>query len=271
MDKPANLVFSDEATFTFLRGEILIPFGVITSVLIAALITIRPPLTELALPFFSMIGAWLAWVGLFVLIAWGYRLGEKRAINRLFSGEIWECWQFPSSVWQAQVDRHCNLISPKDEGIKAYLGAVYSSIIGLIFSIIMIVVGFFAVNDPLVKTALWVGAGIVFLLFLGAGLFQPLFAKYKADRYRRKALQITEPRVWFGSEGVYHEALGHTSLKDLHKVTDQTKSRQAIQFTLMVSSDTYDDLVKTAFPVPHGYEDRASRLVLRYRAERLQS
>jgi hypothetical protein len=109
----------------------------------------------------------------------------------------------------------------------------------------------------------------VFLLFVGAGLFQPLAERYKADKYRRKALRFPEPRIWFGPKDVYHEALGHTSLKELHRVTDQTRSRKAIQFTVEVSSESYVDLVKIRFPVPDGYEERAARLVLRYRNVRL--
>ena len=96
MDKPSNLVFSDEATFTFLRGELLIPLVVIASGFTAALVTYEDILASLALPGAVMSGAWLGWVGIFVLIAWGHRSQEKRSINRLFEAEIWECWQFSS-------------------------------------------------------------------------------------------------------------------------------------------------------------------------------
>jgi hypothetical protein len=269
MDKPTNLAFSDEATFTFFRAEILIPFVTIISGFVAALVTSKGPLAELALPCAAMSVSWLGWVGVFVLIAWGHRFSEKRSINRMFAGEIWECWQFSSSAWQALVEAHCNLISPKEEGLKVYIGAVYSSIVGIIIAIILIAVGMFAVEESEIKTMFWIIAGVVFLLFLGAGLFQPMVARYKADRYRRKALRIAEPRVWFASNGVYHEALGHTSLKDLNKITDHTRSRKAIQFTLVVSTDSSDDLVAIRFPVPSGCEDRAGRLVRRYRTERL--
>ncbi|MGB2962394.1 MAG: hypothetical protein WBB69_00220 [Anaerolineales bacterium] len=269
MDKPTNLAFSDEATFTFLRGEILIPFVTIASVFIAVLVTSEDPFTGLALPAAAMSAAWLGWAGLFVLIAWGHRFWEKYLINRMFAGEIWECWQFSSTEWQAQVEGVCNLISPKDEGLEAYIGAVYSSIFGIVIALIMILVTIFAVEETETKIALRIGAVIVFLLFLGAGLFQPMIDRYRADRYRRKALQIAEPRVWFAFDGIYHETLGHTSLKDLNKITDQTRSRKAIQFTLVVSTDSADDLVKIPFPVPSGCEERAGRLVRRYRQERL--
>lgn len=208
-------------------------------------------------------------MGGFGTVALGHRLFEKRAINRMFRGEIWECWQFSSADWGAQVESVCNLISPRDEGLEAYMGAVYSSIFGIVAALIMIIITIFIDRDSETKNMLRITAGIVFLMFLGAGLFQPMVAKYKANRYRRKAMQIAEPRVWYASQGVYHEALGHTSLKDLHKVTDQTKTRKAIQFTIEVSSDSYDDLVKLRFPVPPGCEERAGNLVRRYRTERL--
>ena len=268
MDKPATLAFSDQATFTLFRFENLIFFVILTSGFIAALVT-GAPLAELALPGVAMGGIGLIVIGIFVLIAWGHRLWEKFLINRMFVGEIWECWQFSSSAWQALVEAECNLISPKDEGLEAYKGAIYSSFFGIVFAIILIAFGMFAIEEPEIKTMMWVIALIVFLLFLGVGLFQPMVAKNNADRYRRKALWVAEPRVWFAFDGIYHETLGHTSLKDLNKATDQTKSRRTIQFTLVVSTDSSDDLVKIPFPVPSGCEERAGRLVRRYRQERI--
>lgn len=269
MDKPTNLAFSEEATFTFFRAEILIFIVIVISGFIAALVISDGSLAELALPGAVMSAVCLGWTGIFVLIARGHRVREKYLIDRMFEGEIWECWQFPSSEWQKLVEAESNLISPKDEGLVAYLGAVYSSIFGIVFAVIIIAIGIFAFDDPEIKTMMWAIALIVFLLFLGAGLFQPLVDRYRADRYRRKALQITEPRVWFASNGIYHEALGHTSLKELHKVTDQTRSRKAIQFTLEVSSESSTDLMAIPFPVPSGCEERAGRLVRRFRQERL--
>jgi hypothetical protein len=269
MDRPAKLAFSDEATFTFLRGKILIPVLIGISVFIVSLVTTDATLTDLALPFGAMTVGWLGWTALFGLIALGHLLWEKFAINRIFAGEIWECWQFSSQAWQARVEAQCNLISPKNEGLSAYAGAVYSSIVGIIIAIILIAVGMFAIEEPEIKIGMWFGAGAVFLLFLGAGLSQPMIARYKANHYRRKCLRVAQPRVWFASDGIYHEALGHTSLKELVKVTDQTRSRKTIQFTLAVSTESSTDLVAIPFPVPSGYEERAGRLVRRYRQERL--
>ena len=268
MDKPTKLTFSEEATFTYIQGVVLIPLITIISIFVLVLVTTDATLAELTLSFIGTSGLIFVIVGIYGSVVLGHRLFEKRAINCMFSGEIWERWQFSSSDWQHQVESVCNLISPRDEGWEAYTGAIYSSIIGLILAIILIIITFFAVDDPEIKIALYIAAGFVFLLIAGIGLFQPLAAKYRANRYRRKTLKFPEPRVWFGPEGIYHEALGYTSLKELHRVTDQTKSRNAIQFTLVVSSDTYDDLVKIRFPVPPGCEERAGILVRRYRQER---
>lgn len=62
----------------------------------------------------------------------------------------------------------------------------------------------------------------------------------------------------------------YTSLKDLIKVTDQTRSRKILQFTLEVSSDTSTCPVAYPFPVPAGCEERARILARRYRKERLK-
>ena len=269
IDKPAKLAFSDEASFTLARGIILMPSIIIIPTFILAFVTTDATLGDLALPCAVISVGWFGWIGLQGIIAFGYRIGEIRAINRIFAGEIWECWQFRSSEWQALVEAESNLISPKDEGLKAYVGAVYSSIVGIILAIIMITVGIFAIDEPDVKTGMWIGAVAVFLLLLGIGLFQPTIARYNAYRYRRKALRVLEPRVWFASDGIYHETLGHTSLKEIEKITDQTRTRKAIRFTLSFSTDSSISSVSYPLPVPAGCEERASRLVHRYRQERL--
>ena len=271
MKKPAKLAFSDEATFKLTRGFVLIPFGIITFVFVLVLVTTDATLSELVIPCVGTSGLGFIIGGGSGIVALGYRIAELRAINRMFAGEIWECWQFRSSEWQALVEAECNLISPKDEGLEAYVGAVYSSIFGIILAIILIAVGAFAMDEPALKSMMWIIAAAVFLLLLGIGLFQPMVARYNANRYRRKCLLVAEPRVWFASGDIYHEALGHTSLKELEKVTDQTRSRKAIQFTLEVSTKSSTYLVSIPFPVPAGCEERAGKLVRRYRYERLHN
>jgi len=271
MDKPTNLAFSDYATFRFFRAEIMFFIGLIASALILARVTSDEPLASVTLSEAVMSGLCPVWVGVFVVGAWGYRVWEKISINRMFRGEIWECWQLSSSEWKSKVEAVCNLMSPVDEGKETYSGVIASSIIGLVLGLILFAVSIFAVKDPVVKIPMRYAAVGLFLFMIGVGFFQPMVEKNNADRYRRKALKFPEPRIWFGPKGIYHEALGHTSLKELHKVTDQTKSREAIQFTLVVSTESSDDLVKIRFPVPSGCEERASRLVRRYRTERLHT
>ena len=269
MNKPAKLAFSDEASFRLDRGIVLGPFVIIIFVFVLVLIIENPPLTELALPWAAMSVGWLGWVGLLGIVALGHRIAEIHGINRIFAGEIWECWQFHASEWHALVEAECNLISPKDEGTEVYIGAVYSSIVGIIIAIIIVAVSAFAIDDPEVKSIMRITGVGVFLLLLGIGLFQPMVDRNNANCYRRKALHVAEPRVWFASDGIYHETLGHTSLKELIKITDQTRSRKAIKCTLKISSDDSSDLVICRFPVPTGCEERAGRLARRYRQERL--
>jgi hypothetical protein len=271
MIKPTKLVFTDEATFTLVKGIVWVPLAVIAFGFGLALVTTDATLVDLALPIAVLSFVWLFWVALLAVVAWVRRMGERGAIKRMFAGEIWECWQFRSAEWQVLVESESNLIHPKDEGLKAYVGAVYSAILGAIIAIILVAVGVFVIDDPDTKTAMWIAAIAVFVLLLAIGLFQPVMARYEAYRYHRKALRVSEPHVWFASDGIYDEALGYTSLKDLEKVTDQTRSRKAIQFTLTVSTDTSDSSVAYPFPVPGGYEERAGKLVRRYRQERLGS
>ena len=270
MNKPAKLAFSDEATFRLDRGIVLVPFAFITFVFILVLIIENPPLTVLALPWAAMNVGWLGWVGLLSIVTLGHRIAEIWGINRIFAAEVWECWQFRSSEWKALVEAECNLINPKDEGQNPYAAVINSSIFGAILALIMFAVVQFAVKDPDVKPMLQFTAVGIFLLLVGIGLFEPVVERYNANHYRRKALRVAEPRVWFASDGIYHETLGHTSLEELTKVTDQTRSRKAIQFTLEISTDTSTDLMRYPVPVPSGCEERAAKLVRRYRQERLQ-
>ena len=271
MNRPAKLSFSDEATFKLNQGVVIIPFVTIIFGFVLVLVTTEATLTELAIPCIGTSGIGFVVVGIFGSVALGHRIAEIRAINRLFTGEIWECWQFRSSEWQALVEAECNLISPKDEGLNPYAAVINSSILGAILALIIFAVVQFAVKDPDIKPMLQFTAVGIFLLLVGIGLFEPLVERYNANCYRRKALRVAEPRVWFASDGIYHETLGHTSLKDLQKVTDQTRSRKAISFTLLISTESYESLMSYPFPVPAGCEERAGRLVRRYRQERLHN
>lgn len=269
MDQPEQLSFSDYATFNPVKGVVFIPLGVTGYGFFLALVTGDTTVKDLALPCVGVIGIWIILVGILWVASRVYRIGEKAAINRMFSGEIWECWQFNPSEWEALVEKESNLISPKVEGWEAYSGVIASSIFGAILAVILLVVVQFAIKDPDIKPVMRITAVAIFLLLVGIGLFQPGFERNKARRYERKALRVAAPRVWFAPDGIYHEALGYTSLKDLVKITDQTKSRKAIQFKLTQSSDTYDAVVAYPVPVPTGCEERAGKLVRRYRAERL--
>ena len=271
MDKPANLSFSDEATFNLVRGVVFIPFGVVAFTFFLALVTTDTTLRDLTFPCVGVSALGVIWLGILWVGSRGYRISEKLAIDRMFSGEIWEYWQFNPSDWQSRVDAESELISPKDQRRENFMGAVYSSIFGAILAIILLVVVQFAIKDPAVKPAMRITAAAIFRLLVGIGLFQPVVARYEAARYRRKALRIAAPRVWFAADGIYHETLGYTSLKDLEKVTNQTSSRSAIRFTLTVSSDTSDSSVGYHVPVPIGCEDQAGRLVHRYRQEYLSA
>ncbi len=242
MDKPSKLAFSDYATFRFLRAEILFFIGTIASVIILVRVTSSEAIGNVTLSEVVMSALCLAWVGVFALGAWGYRVSEKISINRMFRGEIWECWQLSSSEWKSKVEADYNLMNPADEGKETYSGIIASSIIGLVLGLILFAVSIFAVKDPVIKIPMRYAAVGLFLFMVGVGLFQPMVEKNKADRYRRKALKFAEPRVWFGPNDFYHEALGHSSLKGLYKVTDQTKSRKSIQLKCKIKTDESDDV-----------------------------
>ena len=165
-----------------------------------------------------------------------------------------------------------------EEGLGVYVGALYAGIVGLVLGGIMIAVAKFVIGDEELVPILVIVAIALLLLLIGVGLLQPAKERYEARKYRRRALRVAEPRVWFGSDGVYHETLGYTSLKNLMDVTDQTRSRKRIKFVVEVtstfggasfSSQTVDRQ-PVRFRVPSGYEQQAAGLVRRYRQERLR-
>ncbi|MFN2145606.1 MAG: hypothetical protein ACK2T7_09660 [Anaerolineales bacterium] len=269
MNPPEEIVYTDEVAFSLLKGVIIVPIGMVSFSFLLALLLGDVTVGELA-P--TCAGFWVLWglgVGIYWLITRGQRLSEKMAIRKMFEGEIWESWQFSAMQWQKLVEAESELISPKGEGLQAYVGAVYSSIVGAILAVIMAVVGRFAMDDPVGRAAIYYSAVGVFLLLLGIGLFQPVWARYEALRYERKAMRVAAPRVWYGPDAIYEETLGYFSLKDLEKVTDQTRSSQQIKFTITIETADSTASVPYPFPVPDGCEDRASALVRRYRQERL--
>jgi hypothetical protein len=118
----------------------------------------------------------------------------------------------------------------------------------------------------------WFIAIALFLFMAGVGLYQPVQQRFKAQKFKRNALRFLTPRVWFGAEGVYHEALGYTSLENLEKVSDHTRSVKTIKFTTIVDGGNESDyFYPVSFTVPSGYEKQASQLVRRYRQERLRA
>ena len=277
MDRPEELVLYDGVYFTRARGDALGGLTFMAFVIGIVLVMSDATLADLVLPIASLGVFWFVWVAFHGLIAWYHRSSDKRAIIRLFEGEIWAHWQFRAPEWQGIVDAEYQSTCP-EEGLGAYMGAVYSSIFGLVIAAILVAVGKFAIKEPQAMPVIWISALAVFLLFLGIGLFQPIQNRRKAQRHRRKAQRVSEPRIWFATDGVYHETLGYTSLKELEKVTDQISTRNAIKFTISVttvfggsdhsSSSTHSQRV--SFSVPSGCEQQAAQLVRRYRQERLR-
>lgn len=282
MDRPQKLVLSNGSSAlqsgvtTALVGVGFIVFGGLVFVLVQG-----GDLNDAVLPLGALGLFWLVWiVALLVITQIEYAI-TRRAINRLFAEGVWQQWQFPADEWQRLVDAEYQARCP-EENKSAYSGVGCSTSVGVVFAAIVIAVGKIYINDAekqstigngdQVMTAIVFIAIAIVVVFAGAGLFQPLRQRYDARMYRRNAMRAREPRVWFGARGVYHEALGYTSLKMLEKVIDHTKSRREITFTVTMTAGGIEDVWSqpVAFPVPSGCEQEAAQLVLRYRQERLR-
>jgi hypothetical protein len=278
MNKPERLILSDgESIFGFGRSGAYAGIGII--VLVAVISLTQPhtdtTLADYVLPVAALALFWGAWIGLHAFVGLIHYLGTKRDVNRLFANDIWQQWQYRSDEWQSVVEAEYQKMCP-ESGIGVYRGAVYSTIVGLVVSIILIAVGKFAIKDEQAMPIIFFCAGAVTMLFAGVGLLQPIQERREARRYRRNALRVPAPRIWFGAEGIYHESLGYTSLKKLRDVKNHTRSRQTVVFTIEVtfgmggdSPESKQD-VPVTFLVPSGYEQQAAQLVRRYRQERLR-
>ncbi len=82
------------------KGVVFIPIGIAAFAFFIALVTSDATLSDLALPCAGVIGVWLVLLGILWVASRVYRIGEKISINRMFAGEIWECWQFDPADWQ---------------------------------------------------------------------------------------------------------------------------------------------------------------------------
>ncbi len=275
MNKLKKLVLDDGSYFSTGRNTALLGIGFL---IFAGGIGLTQAedvaLAEWALPLGALSTFWLAWMALHVVVGLIHQFNDKRDIKRLFEGEIWQYWQLRPDEWQGVVEAEYQTLRP-EEGAGVYVGAVYSGSVGLVLGAIMVIVGEFVIKDEQAMPIILICAVAVVLLLIAIGLFQPLQARYGASQYRRKALRVLEPRVWFGAGGVYHETRGYTSLQELIKITDQTRSRQAIKFTIEVTTGGGDEPMATfkqpvSFAVPAGYEQQAAQLVRRYRNERLR-
>lgn len=232
-------------------------------------------LEQWLLPLGALSIFWLGWLLIAMTAGMYYKARTKRDIKRMFAEDIWVHWQFPAVEWQTHIDSIYQGLLP--EKGDARRGGMASGCVGLGLASIFVAFGTFAMEEAQHKTIIYICALAVFLLLLGIGVFQPTKARYDATQYRRQALRVREPRFWFGPNGIYDEAFGFTSLKELVEVNDHTKSRQSIKFMVLatavrgtqpwISVSKYE--VPVSFPVPAGREKEAGQLIRRYRQERL--
>lgn len=268
MSKPQKLVLDDSGYFRQGFDITIAGFGFLTFVFGLALFTTEATLAGLLLPFGVLGSGLFLWTAINVTVGLVHQSRDRLAVNRLFEDEILACWRFEAAEWKKVVKTEAEEMVPKDD-IPDYMGAVYSSIAGLVIAVILVVVGKFVIREPEAMPVIWACAVGVFLLMLGIGAFQPIQQRRKARRYARKALRVAAPRIWFTHNGVYHETLGYTALINVVKITDQTRSRDAITFTFLVPAGDMgsDHKQRVSFKVPLDCVKQARRLVRRYRQD----
>lgn len=278
MNKPKKLVLDDGAHFSLGCQSALGGTAIVLFTVGLAMTQSDATLRDMVLPLAALSALMLFWFALNAIIGLAHRFSDRRGINRVFKDQVWQAWQFRSGEWQRIVEAEYQQMRPED-GLGVYVGAVYAGIVGLVIGAIMIGVAKFVIKDEELVPVFTIAAVALLLLMIGVGLLQPVKERWEARKHRRRALRVTEPRVWFGTDGVYHETRGYTSLKNLVDVTDQTRSRKRIKFVVEATS-TFGgasfssqsvDRYPVWFRVPSGCEQQAAGLVRRYRQERLRS
>jgi hypothetical protein len=265
MDKPQKLVLDGGSYFRLGCSSAPVGYGILAFVCVLALTESDATIKDLLLPVGALSVMLLLWPAICSFIGLVQRFSSRLKIDKFFDAGIWQYWRYSTVDWQNVVDAEYKEMY-QEEGLGVFRGAIYSSITGLVIGTIIVLVSIFAIKDAQLVGIMISTAGVIFFLCLGIGLFQPLQTRFKAQLFRRRAQGILEPRVWFGSEGVYHEFFGYTSLEDLSKVTHHRKRKKAIKFTIKYDTHTY----RLEIPVPSGYEQQAKDLVRRYRQERLR-
>jgi len=271
MEKPEQLVLDADSYSHLGWGFILIWIGTLALGGWLVLTRKAASLSELILPLGAISVLWIFFAATNLIIRSVLKSRTRREINRLFEDRIWEQWQFRADEWEKIVTADYRTMC----GENTYVGVVYSSLFGFVFSLILAGAAIFVIKDEQVTPILITTASGVLLLFFGIGLAQTINIGRKARIYRRKALEVAEPRVWFGAEGAYHEALGYTSLKRLEKAIDQSRRLKRIKFVVTDRvkfgrrGHPSDFSLPVYFSIPSGYEQQAGRLVRRYRQERL--
>ena len=218
MDKPEKLILGDGEFFRLGYAGVLA--GVVWFVFDVgiALTQTKIRAADLLLPMAAISAFWFAWLAIHVAVELSHRYSTKRDILRLFEKEIWQFWQFQADKWRDVVEAEYRDRLPKDD--SSYIGALYSAIAGVVMGAILVTVGLLTIKDEQIRLIFYICAVAVVLLFAAVGLFQPIRERHRARAFRRNALRVSRRRVWFGAEGVYHEAFGYDSLKNLQRVID---------------------------------------------------
>ena len=164
MDRPEELVLDGGSYFALAGNSAVIGLAFLAFVCGIVLVFYGAILADLVLPIASLSAIWFAWVAINLIVGLIHIFGDRRAINRLFEGEIWGHWQLRAPEWQGVVEAEYQIMCP-EEGLGAYVGAVYSSILGLAFAAILVAVGEFAIKGPPAMPAIWSFAVVVFLGF----------------------------------------------------------------------------------------------------------
>ena len=270
-DWPEKLILDDGGSFRAGCGVLLAGLAWMTFIFAIALAYAGAALPDLALPLAALCVFWLAWTAIHVISGLFHRRACKRDILRLFAGEIWQCCRFEAGEWREVVEAELRAALPKRA--SALRGAVYSTLAGLVPAAGLVAAGALAVKNEMMRAVFNACAAGVVLLFASVGLFQPLRESYLSRRRRRRALRVARPRLWFTGGGVYHEAFGYTSLKELVRVRDKTRMDGTVEFIVRVRTvmGGAGDVAETEhlqpelFAMPAACLERAAELVRRYR------
>ena len=201
---------------------------------------------------------------------------ERRQIEALLRSELWARWQYSAGEWEKHVTRLRDRVEGNIHLKKSVLSATIVTLV-VVGGVSALIFAATNADSPEMSPYLLLIPVIMVPVVAGVTALSGLSQRWSARGQYRRQMRIATPQVYFGGDGVYHEADGFTSLRRFvsAKLTSRpAEIRLKIEVTYLDINDRYGaygistTVGEVRIPVPKGREDEAATLVERYQQSR---